>query len=40
MLIGLMNQLARELPSHALCLAAVIILELRSERAFEEAFRC
>jgi hypothetical protein len=35
-----MNQLARELPSHALCLAALIILEPPSERAFEEAFRC
>jgi hypothetical protein len=40
MLIGLMSQLARHLPSHALCLAALIILEPRSERAFEEAFRC
>jgi hypothetical protein len=40
MLYGLMNQLARKLPSHALCLAALIILEPRSERAFEEAFRC
>jgi hypothetical protein len=38
MLLSLMNQ--RELPSHALTLAALIILEPRSERAFEEAFRC
>jgi hypothetical protein len=35
-----MSQLVRELPSHVLCLAALIILEPRSERAFEEAFRC
>jgi hypothetical protein len=40
MLIGLMSQLARQLTSHALCLAALIILEPRSERALEEAFRC
>jgi hypothetical protein len=40
MLIGLMSQLTRQLPSHALCLAALIILEPCSERAFEEAFRC
>jgi hypothetical protein len=40
MLLSLMNQTTRELPSHALCLAALIILEPRSERAFEEAFRC
>jgi hypothetical protein len=40
MLIGLMSQLATQLPSHALCLAALIILEPRSERALEEAFRC
>jgi hypothetical protein len=39
-LLSLMNQIARELPSHALCLSAVIILEPRIERAFEEAFRC
>jgi hypothetical protein len=38
MLFGLINQLARELPFHALCLAALILLEPRSERAFEEAF--
>jgi hypothetical protein len=35
-----MSQLFIQLPSHALCLAALIILEPRSERAFEEAFRC
>jgi hypothetical protein len=40
LLFGLINQLAQELPSHALCLAALIILEPRSERALEEAFRC
>jgi hypothetical protein len=40
MFIGLMSQLARQLPSHALCLAAQIILEPRSERVLEEAFRC
>jgi hypothetical protein len=40
MLLSLMNQLARALPAHALCLAARIILEPRSERALEEAFRC
>jgi hypothetical protein len=40
MLIGLMSQMARQLPSIALCLAALIILEPRSERALEEAFRC
>jgi hypothetical protein len=40
MLISLMNQLARELPSHALCLAALIIIEPNSERTFEKAFRC
>jgi hypothetical protein len=40
MLIGLMDQLVRELPSNALFLAALIILEPLSERAFEEAFRC
>jgi chromosome segregation ATPase len=39
-LIGLLSQLARQLPSHALCLAAQIILEPHSERALEEAFRC
>jgi hypothetical protein len=37
MLFGLMSQLA---PSHALCLAALIIQEPRSEKALEEAFRC
>jgi hypothetical protein len=40
MLFGLIDQLARELPYHALFLAALIILEPRSERAYEEAFRC
>jgi hypothetical protein len=40
MLIGLLSQLARQLPSHALCLAAQIILEPLSERVLEEAFRC
>jgi hypothetical protein len=40
MLLDLMSQLARQLPSHALCLAALIILEPRSERSLEEAFRC
>jgi hypothetical protein len=40
MLIGLMRQLARELPSHALCLAALIILYPGSEKAFEEALGC
>jgi hypothetical protein len=40
MLFGLMDQTARELPSHALYLSALIILETRSERAFEEAFKC
>jgi hypothetical protein len=39
MLFGLINQLASEFPYHALCLAALIILKTRSERAFEEAFR-
>jgi hypothetical protein len=39
MLIGLMSQLARQLPSHAFCLAALIILQPSSERALEEAFR-
>jgi hypothetical protein len=39
-LFGLMNQTARERPSHALYLSALIILETRSERAFEEAFKC
>jgi hypothetical protein len=38
--LSLMSRIARELPSHALCLAALIILEPRSERAFDEAFRC
>jgi hypothetical protein len=40
MLISLMSQLARELPYHAFCLAAQIIQQPRSEKAFEEAFRC
>jgi hypothetical protein len=40
MLLSLMSQLARELPSHAFCLAALIILQPRSEIALEEAFRC
>jgi hypothetical protein len=40
MLLSLMNQTARELPSHALYLSALIILETRSKRAFEEAFIC
>jgi hypothetical protein len=40
MLIGLISQLARQLPSHALCLAALIILEPHSERALQEAFGC
>jgi hypothetical protein len=40
MLLSLLSQTARELPSHALCLATLIILEPRRERAFEEAFRC
>jgi hypothetical protein len=40
MLLSLMSQLARQLPSHALCLAALIILKPHSERALEEAFRC
>jgi hypothetical protein len=33
MLFGLLNQLARELPSHALCLAGLIILEPCSDKA-------
>jgi hypothetical protein len=40
MLLGLMHQTARELPSHALCLASLIIIEPRSERSLEEAFKC
>jgi hypothetical protein len=40
MLLSLMSQLARELPSHAFCLAALIILQPRSEIALEKAFRC
>jgi hypothetical protein len=40
MLLSLMSQLARELPSHAFCVAALIILQPSSERALEEAFRC
>jgi hypothetical protein len=40
MLLSLMNQSARELPSQALCLAALIILEPRSERTLGEAFTC
>jgi hypothetical protein len=39
MLLSLLRQLARELPSHAFCLAALIILQPSSERALEEAFR-
>jgi hypothetical protein len=39
MLLSLMSQLARELPSHAFCVAALIILQPSSERALEEAFR-
>jgi hypothetical protein len=39
MLLSLMSQLARELPSHAFCLAALIILQPRSETAIGEAFR-
>jgi hypothetical protein len=39
MLIDLISQLAKQLPSHALCLAALIILEPHSERALQEAFR-
>jgi hypothetical protein len=35
-----MSQLARELPSHAFCVAALIILQQSSERTLEEAFRC
>jgi hypothetical protein len=40
MLFDLMNQTARELPSHALSLSALIILKTSNETAFEEAFRC
>jgi hypothetical protein len=40
MLFGLINQTAKELPSHALYLSALIILKTPNERAFEEAFRC
>jgi hypothetical protein len=40
MLLSLMSQLARELPSHAFCLAALIILQPSSETALGEAFRC
>jgi hypothetical protein len=40
MLLNLIKLLASELPSHALCLAALIILEPCSEGALEEAFRC
>jgi hypothetical protein len=40
MLLSLMSQLVRELPSHAFCLAALIILQPRSEIALEKAFRC
>jgi hypothetical protein len=40
MLLSLMSQLARELPSHAFCLAALIILQPSSERALGEVFRC
>jgi hypothetical protein len=36
--LGLMHQTARELPSHALCLSALIILKTSNERA--SAFRC
>jgi hypothetical protein len=39
MLLILMNQLARELPFHGLCLATLIILEPRSERGLEDAVR-
>jgi hypothetical protein len=39
-LLSLMSQLARELPSHAFCLAALIILQPSSETALGEAFRC
>jgi hypothetical protein len=40
MLLSLMSQFARELPSHAFYLAALIILQSCSERALGEAFRC
>jgi hypothetical protein len=40
MLLSLMSQLARELPFHAFCLAALIILQPSSERALGEVFRC
>jgi hypothetical protein len=39
-LLILVNQIARELPSQALCLARMAMLEPQSERGFEEAFRC
>jgi hypothetical protein len=39
MLLSLLDQTARELPSHVLSLATLIIKEPRSERAIEEAFR-
>jgi hypothetical protein len=39
-LLSLMSQLARKLPSHAFYLAALIILQSCSERALGEAFRC
>jgi hypothetical protein len=39
-LITLMHRSTEELPSLALCLAKLFMLELLSERAFEEAFRC
>jgi hypothetical protein len=38
MLLSLMNQ--RELPVHALCISALIILEPLSKISFDDAFRC
>jgi hypothetical protein len=39
-LITLMHRSTEELPTLALCLAKLFMLESLSERAFEEAFRC
>jgi hypothetical protein len=39
MLITLINQIARELPSHALTLTRLVLLDSQNKRAFEEAFR-
>jgi hypothetical protein len=39
MLLSLMSQLAKQFPSHAFCLAALIILQPSSERALGVAFR-